>query len=1094
MANLTAVIGADTSRFVEEVKSAKYMLEKFVNETKNQSNTIKKNTQVTNEQITSYQRVIKSLEKVASGSMTAKQQQSALTSQIKELKIQWANLSDTAKKGEFGKQLSSTLSEARMQLKTLTTQMQQTNVEFTKLGKGVKGVGGMTAGFGKLSSNVSSAGAAMSTLGIEGGDALSTIGMQSSAIASLGPALANPYVLAGAAMVGAGAAFYNYNKEYEQSMRLTQEFTGLTGEALAELRNSIKAVCDTWDKDYREVLSGVDNLMVQYGIDGKEAIDIIQAGFVSGADDAGNMLSLIQQYSGAFNDAGISASEMVALIAQTRSGIFSEEGLAAIQMGAKNIRQMKDATSESLKAIGIDADNMKQKLASGAMTTMEAIQQISGKLKEFSPQAQEVGEVLQDVFGKKGSAAGYQLVTALSDIETNLDKVKGQTGEYGKALDDLTNADKELEKAMSETFGIADGGFETLGMVIKTKFYKGLADCLDVIHEVKTSIKLLCTYATSGIKQIGYSVSELVNALRSLANFDFDSVGTHLSNVFNTDVFKNDVREFYRENGKVTKAVQDAVKKRNDAIKKQYSPSRLFNKGKGNKGTINNDKKNDDKPKITPKRGGSKTTPKTTPKVTPKVTPKITYEKGSMGYIDEQISKKQAELKIAISDEDKQKIQREIDELIKQKKEIEIKLKYPEGSIGYIDEQISKKQAELKVAIDDASREKIQKEIDELIGQKKDIEIKLKPVVDSDDLKTLKETINDYKTKKDEPLYKTIDNPKKGKAAQAESNADNLAEELSFHKQILKSYADEYDAIQKRVNAGATLTSDEQEIAKIYDDAAKKVLDLSDAYDKAADSAAKLKAETKLKKKVWNSIEDGMGVLQSFNSSVSSVYSSWEGLTERWEDMSGFERVIEGFSAVTGTIQEVMDIYNSITSVIQMFSAISDAMTAKEVANSGARSAAELSEAAVDTAATETVMANDSAEQMSSAATTTAKQGEAIAKSTAAGSDIPFPGNIAAIAAGVAAVIAAFAMIGSFADGGIISNGSRAGDYNIARVNGGEMILNGTQQKRLFNLLNGDGGYSISNSSNRRNNVTFTIQGKKLRGVLKNYDNAMKRI
>nr|DAV98954.1 MAG TPA: hypothetical protein [Caudoviricetes sp.] len=58
---------------------------------------------------------------------------------------------------------------------------------------------------------------------------------------------------------------------------------------------------------------------------------------------------------------------------------------------------------------------------------------------------------------------------------------------------------------------------------------------------------------------------------------------------------------------------------------------------------------------------------------------------------------------------------------------------------------------------------------------------------------------------------------------------------------------------------------------------------------------------------------------------------------------------------------------------------------------------------------------------------------------------MPFPLNIAAIAAGLAAVIAGIAMIGSFADGGVIGGNIFHGDNMFARVNAGEMILNNKQ-------------------------------------------------
>ena len=63
------------------------------------------------------------------------------------------------------------------------------------------------------------------------------------------------------------------------------------------------------------------------------------------------------------------------------------------------------------------------------------------------------------------------------------------------------------------------------------------------------------------------------------------------------------------------------------------------------------------------------------------------------------------------------------------------------------------------------------------------------------------------------------------------------------------------------------------------------------------------------------------------------------------------------------------------------------------------------------------------------------------------------------------AVISQIKSSASFADGGIIQGNSRIGDYNIARVNGGEMILNGTQQNNLWQAIKnnrlGDGGSTI---------------------------------
>jgi hypothetical protein len=70
MAKLMAVIGADTSGLVKSINEAKSVLEKYSKEVKNSGSQIKT---VSESQVASYQRVVKALEKVSSGTMTTKQ-------------------------------------------------------------------------------------------------------------------------------------------------------------------------------------------------------------------------------------------------------------------------------------------------------------------------------------------------------------------------------------------------------------------------------------------------------------------------------------------------------------------------------------------------------------------------------------------------------------------------------------------------------------------------------------------------------------------------------------------------------------------------------------------------------------------------------------------------------------------------------------------------------------------------------------------------------------------------------------------------------------------------------------------------------------
>lgn len=115
------------------------------------------------------------------------------------------------------------------------------------------------------------------------------------------------------------------------------------------------------------------------------------------------------------------------------------------------------------------------------------------------------------------------------------------------------------------------------------------------------------------------------------------------------------------------------------------------------------------------------------------------------------------------------------------------------------------------------------------------------------------------------------------------------------------------------------------------------------------------------------------------------------------------------------------------------------------------------------------------------------------AKDAAAGAGnsvahIPIVGAALAIAAIGAVTALLLTSFGKFAGGGIVKAPGVFGDRNLAQVNGGEMIMNGNQQQRLWNILNG----SSYIGGNGGGEVRFRIRGAELEGVLENYKRTKK--
>lgn len=207
------------------------------------------------------------------------------------------------------------------------------------------------------------------------------------------------------------------------------------------------------------------------------------------------------------------------------------------------------------------------------------------------------------------------------------------------------------------------------------------------------------------------------------------------------------------------------------------------------------------------------------------------------------------------------------------------------------------------------------------------------------------------------------------------------------------------------------------------DEALKEIEEINRQLAEIGLKPIKIELDSKGFDKVFGDIKSGWGSIQGVGNGIQGISDALEGNGDAWQQVTG---LINGFISIAEGIQGIVALFDMLT-----------AATSAHAAASTTDAAATAGEAAAATA------------------NTAAKSGEAVANATASGAKMPFPLNLVAIAAGVAAVIAALAAVSGFATGGVIGGTSTSGDKKFARVNSGEMILNKFQQTRLFGMIDG---------------------------------------
>ena len=362
-------------------------------------------------------------------------------------------------------------------------------------------------------------------------------------------------------LIDSGRWWYEYNVEIEKAQRLTREFLGLTGKDLTHVQSQISVLSKSMGKDFNEVLSTVDMMMQHFGVSADEAINAIKDGIQAGGDLNGNLLQQIQQFGPAARDAGQSVKDLVGMIVQTRSGIFSEEGMAMIQTAEGKLRAMTKKTIDGLEGIGISSKQMMEDLESGQMSMFEAVQMVSNKIMELPANSQAVGHAMKEVFGKTASNEGLAMVQAIGDMTSNMDELNGVTGEYGELQRQQIEAEAELTEKYENFFNIGQSGFQELTGKVKLFCTQGLIKVIDygkrvvnwlidfynksmavrgaiqaVVLTVKVGWEVIrgaFNLIIDAVKQVGRSIKGLGNTIKGLFTLNFDLMGKGLEQLFN---------------------------------------------------------------------------------------------------------------------------------------------------------------------------------------------------------------------------------------------------------------------------------------------------------------------------------------------------------------------------------------------------------------------------------------------------------------------------------------------------------------------------------------------------------------------------------
>lgn len=202
------------------------------------------------------------------------------------------------------------------------------------------------------------------------------------------------------------------------SMTTVQTATKLTGDALEEATQSALTLESALGLEVSETTRTAGALMKNFGIEAQQAYDIIAAGAQQGANQNGDLLDVLNEYSAQYAALGLSAEEFISsLVDGADAGVFSVDKVGdAVKEFNIRVKDGSDTTTEAFEMLGMNADTMAARFAAGGETARTAFFEVVNALDSMSDPI-EKNTAAVNLFGTMYEDLGAGILPVLAGIE-----------------------------------------------------------------------------------------------------------------------------------------------------------------------------------------------------------------------------------------------------------------------------------------------------------------------------------------------------------------------------------------------------------------------------------------------------------------------------------------------------------------------------------------------------------------------------------------------------------------------------------------------------------------------------------------------------
>ena len=334
-----------------------------------------------------------------------------------------------------------------------------------------------------------------------------------------GPALG--VIFAADQLIQYGRELIKLERSYAKLFRTVNQYSNLEGKALDKAAARIQSLSKVYNKSTEDLTQSINSFSKQLDIDFIEALELVEKGFILGADAGGDFLSKLEEYPVQFKNAKLSAQDFVRFAVQeVRGGVFNDKLLDTVKELGLRLRELNKAQRDALKPLGEDfSRRIVKDLQTGGRSIVDIFNDIIKKSKEVGLNIQQVQTIIADLGGGAledlgGVEEAYEQITAA--IELNLEASSDLEKRNEALLASTTKlADEEARLArnlegLSDNFGDFITDLQTRGLKVLNLTLEVFQQITDATgFRIRQALASTVSDNNDRLKEAGKNIDEL---------------------------------------------------------------------------------------------------------------------------------------------------------------------------------------------------------------------------------------------------------------------------------------------------------------------------------------------------------------------------------------------------------------------------------------------------------------------------------------------------------------------------------------------------------------------------------------------------------